>query len=94
MQHMDGMLVGGGIAAALLFAYLFHLCGDPVEKVEARPEAPRGSAPGPFAELRRRARAWRELRASRRRAAALARIKLSSPDSFGGIQPEKPWPRR
>jgi hypothetical protein len=76
MQHMDGMLVGGGIAAALLFAYLFHLCGDPVEKVAARPEAPRGSAPGWLADLRRRARGWRELRASRRRAAVIARIQL------------------
>jgi hypothetical protein len=76
LAQVDGMMVGGALAALALLGYVRHLARNPTDKVEARPAAPRGSAPGWLSDLRRRARGWRELRASRRRAAVIARIQL------------------
>lgn len=95
LEHVDGMMAFGALTALGLGAFfVWHLAQNPTDNVEERPEAPRGSAPAWFADLRRRARAWRELRASKRRAKVLARIKLTAPDSFGSVQPEDQWPRR
>jgi hypothetical protein len=69
LANLDGMVVGGGLVVLGLLGYLFHLAGTPTD-VEARPEQ------GLVERLRGRARVQRELRASRRRAAVLARIEL------------------
>jgi hypothetical protein len=60
MQHLDGVVLGGGLLAALILAGF----------------AIAGSRGGPLDALRNRLRARRELRASRRRADVLARIEL------------------
>lgn len=74
LEHLDGMVVGGALVAALILAFLFHLAGNPTDKVEDRPEVPRRS---PLAALRNHLRTQRELRASRRRAQVIARIELA-----------------
>lgn len=71
LEQVDGMVVGGGLLALALLAYIRRLARNPVDKVEVRP--------GPIdqlGELRGRVKAWREVRANRRRAQALARIDL------------------